>query len=123
LTGTGSSRLHRLLKKMIRTLLNLFAGKPIEARSPRWPAVRKEWLTVHNCCAACQTTTALEVHHIEPFSKHPERELDPTNFITLCEGSRQCHLRIGHSFNWQAVNPHSVEDAAQQAKRIRERIE
>ena len=96
-------------------------GKPTARRSPEWPAARAAWLKDHPACAACGITDSLEVHHIHSFATTPDRELDPTNFITLCEGKRQCHLRIGHSFNWQCLNPNSVEDAAVQAKRIRER--
>lgn len=95
---------------------------PLEAnRSPRWPAARAQHLAQHPGCEACGTREDLEVHHKLPFAKYPHLELDPTNLITLCAGRRHCHLRIGHSFNFQSYNPHVQDDASLQLKRIAER--
>jgi hypothetical protein len=107
---------------MLRWLLNLFSAKPQAIRSPRWRDVREARLKEHSRCAACGTSQYLEVHHIKSVSMHPEMELSMDNLLTLCEApSRHCHFRIGHSLLWSAINPHSVEDAALQLKRISER--
>lgn len=94
--------------------------KPAESlRSPHWPAVRKLWLKAHPTCAACGGDKNVEVHHKEAFHLHPEKELDPTNFISLCEAtSRECHFRYGHFFNWSDINPNVEKDAAVELARI-----
>lgn len=94
-------------------------GKP---RSSKWPKARAKWLSTHPTCAACGTKDKCEVHHVVPFSFDPSRELDETNFLTLCESDHQCHIRVGHSYNWECANPNSREDAALQLKRIKERL-
>lgn len=77
-------------------------------RSPEWHKVEKEHLAVEGWCRYCGATTALQVHHVEPFHLDPAKELDPTNLITLCENSHdgvECHLHIGHLGNWKNFNP------------------
>jgi hypothetical protein len=92
-----------------------------EGRSPQWPRVRREHLATNPSCAACGTSKGVEVHHVIPFSHDPSLELDPGNLLTLCE-PRGCHLRIGHNFDWRAMNPHAVADAQQQMARIKSRV-
>ena len=58
----------------------------------------------------CGATTFLEVHHIRPFHLFPALELDPTNFITLCEGREECHFNVGHLRNCATYNPHLLND-------------
>lgn len=48
----------------------------------------------------CGGRDRLEVHHIRPFHLYPALELDPANFVTLCEALRECHLQVGHLGNW-----------------------
>lgn len=81
-------------------------------RSPLWKTARKHFLATHPTCAACGGTKRLQVHHRQPFREHPELELDPKNLITLCMGSDECHLQIGHGDDFKAFNPYVVEDAA-----------
>jgi len=76
--------------------------------------VRKKHLEKHSTCEVCGSTIQLEVHHIVPFARDPEKELDPDNLITLCENSNDgviCHLLFGHLGNYQYLNPNVVEDA------------
>src|SRR5690348_7088243 len=85
-------------------------------RSDKWPEVRKAWLEQHPTCAACGGTKNLEVHHIQAFHLHPELELDPSNFITLCEPlGIEHHLKVGHTVNgkssWKINNTTVREDA------------
>lgn len=101
---------------------NLEVGTHLEARSSHWPTVRAHHLEAHPVCEACGSKEDLQVHHVEPFHLHPEKELDPTNLITLCgPGGHSCHLRIGHSFNYSAYNPNVRDDAKQQSDRIKNR--
>ena len=87
--------------------LNLFNQQP--NRSSKWKKVRAEHLKTHPSCAACGDTDSLEVHHIEPFSINPDRELDPTNLITLC--SKSCHFYIGHLKDYTSWNISVIEDS------------
>lgn len=92
-------------------------------RSPHWRRVRSEHLLKHQSCAACGVTKNLEVHHILPFHMFPEKELVPSNLITLCETpNRNCHFLFGHALHWQAYNPTVVEDAARMLITIQNRL-
>lgn len=84
-----------------------------EARSPEWPKAREEWLKQHGSCAVCGRTDSLQVHHKHPFHLHPELELDPENFITLCEHPEtNDHYVFGHLRDWHSYNP-DVESNAE----------
>jgi hypothetical protein len=98
------------------------AGMAVAAdRSGRWPAVRDTYLEAHPACEACGCKDeALNVHHVEPFEFAPERELDPTNLITLCN-KHHCHLMVGHLSDWHSFNPNVREDAARMLLRIKSR--
>lgn len=75
-------------------------------RSSRWPRVRAEYVKENPVCACCGGRRLLTVHHVKPFHVFPEMELDPSNLITLCEGSNglNCHFWIGHCGDWKAWN-------------------
>ena len=77
-------------------------------RSPKWTSTRKEHLKSNNYCAACGRICKLEVHHIEPVHLNPNRELDPSNLITLCDDP--CHLLFGHLMNYRSWNPDVLSD-------------
>lgn len=82
-------------------------------RSDEWPRVRKDWIKNNPACAVCGTKKNVQVHHRVAFHTHPELELDPTNFITLCEGEERDHHRmIGHCENFQSINEHVDADVA-----------
>lgn len=84
-------------------------------RSSHWPVVRAAYLKDHPACALCGGTEKLEVHHIRPFHVHPEFELDPTNFITLCEANKfgiDCHLMVGHLGSFKSWNENVIMDAS-----------
>ncbi len=96
------------------------AEKP---RSPHWGTVRHAFALEHPCCEACGGRKMIQIHHRRPFHLHPELELDPKNLITLCEDpARLCHLRVGHSWNFSAYNPHVEEDAARELDRLNHRL-
>ncbi len=95
---------------MFRSLIDALMGRiPFGARrSPRWWKIRKTHILRYSRCAACNTNKKLEVHHIVPFWKAPEREEDPENLITLC---RWHHLLFGHFMYYKSYNEDVVEDA------------
>lgn len=99
---------------MFKALMSVMVG-----RSWRWPKVRDAHLKAHPACAACGEGGGCVPHHIRPVWKEPERELDPTNLITLCP---RCHLLIGHlgSFT-DGWNEEVVADAAQLLEKVKNR--
>jgi 5-methylcytosine-specific restriction protein A len=85
-------------------------------RSNHWPKVRKEHLEKNPTCAVCGGNKKLEVHHIRPFHLHPNLELEPTNFVTLCENMKEginCHLLFGHLGNFKSFNVNVLAQAKQ----------
>ena len=91
----------------------------IEGRSSKWPRTRAAWIADHPTCAACGGTKELSAHHITPYHVYPERELDPTNLITLCE-KKNCHYIWGHlNTSWSTWNRTVVEDAANWLRKVR----
>ena len=104
---------------ILTTLGDLARGKTdlsFPSRSSKWPFARAAYLKTHGTCAVCNGTKNLEVHHKQPFHAHPELELDPTNFITLCEAGTNginCHLLVGHLGNFKSVNLNVEADAAE----------
>jgi hypothetical protein len=101
--------------KQISDLYQNKASLSDPPRSDKWPTARKDYLKDHGTCTVCGGTKNLEVHHMKPFHVHPEFELDPTNFITLCEADDNglnCHLLVGHLGDFKSVNLNVKEDAA-----------
>lgn len=93
-------------------------------RSDRWPEVRSEFLKGNKSCAACGSSKDVQVHHVVAFHTHPELELDPSNFMPLCEGmERNCHRFVGHLDDFRSINERSREDAAEWSERIASRPE
>lgn len=79
-------------------------------RSGKWPKVRKQHLIENPTCAACGRSKNLEVHHIEPVHLNSNRELDPSNLITLC--SDPCHIVFGHFMDYKSWNINVVKDCS-----------
>lgn len=105
------------MRNPISVVRKFIASRGEPPRSDKWPAARKKWLDQHPTCAACGGTLNLEVHHKKPFHLFPELELDPANYITLCEPfGIEHHLKVGHTVNgkssWKLFNPNVVTDAA-----------
>lgn len=93
-------------------------------RSSHWPKARAAHIAKFPTCAVCAGHENLEVHHVEPFHVNPERELDPTNFITLCEApGHNCHFLFGHFLSWRCFNPAVRTDATVWNGRIHDRKE
>jgi 5-methylcytosine-specific restriction protein A len=107
---------------LVRHVQDVIQGKNTVfgvARSGKWVTVRKHHLEQFPTCTVCGGTKNINVHHIQPFHLQPELELEPTNLLTLCEGNPNlnCHLVIGHSFNFKGYNPDVIKDAQELAKK------
>lgn len=93
---------------MLEWILNLFSVDRTfgATRSNQWPAVRAAHLAQFPNCAVCGGNKKVEVHHKQPFHINPALELDPSNLITLCEGSGNGnhHLLFGHLGDFKSVN-------------------
>ena len=104
---------------MIRLFLwlkDFFKGAPLGGlRSKDWPRIRREHLIRNPFCAVCGGTKTLEIHHISAYHTSPERELDLSNLITLCESKKRgviCHLFFGHFGSYRdKINSSVREDA------------
>jgi len=108
-------------KKISHAVLLRIPAKPKITRSPEWPAVRRKWLKLHPTCAACGRKVKMEVHHIIPLHIDRTRELDTTNFISLCENETTapllCHFNVGHlGISWLKYDPDVVATAARLLK-------
>ena len=90
---------------MISWLRNLFEDRTFgQARSHFWNEVRKEHIKGQPECQVCGKIGKImsnEAHHILPFWKYPNLELDPHNLITLC---RTHHFEWGHFFDFKSYN-------------------
>lgn len=92
-------------------------------RSAKWPAVRRRHLRQHPACEICGATVLLNVHHIQPFHLNPELELEPTNLVTLCEGTTiNCHYFHGHFLDWTNFNPDVLRDIERYRGKIKQRL-
>lgn len=57
-----------------------------------WRQLRAKVLAEHRYCANCGACNVkLHVHHIEPVRQNPQRFLDESNLIVLCES---CHAVV-----------------------------
>jgi len=72
----------------------------------------KGLIDAHPYCSLCgnKNRAVLVCHHVEPVWVNPERELDETNIIVLCEKSEvlpgfSCHLSGGHLGSFRLWNP------------------
>ena len=98
-------------------MLGFFKKLRYATRSSKWTNVRKEHLKNNPNCAACGRDKKLEVHHIEPVHINPDKELDPSNLITLCDDP--CHLIFGHLFNYKSWNKDVIEDCLVYLKKVK----
>jgi len=87
-------------------------------RSSKWATVRKDHLKENNSCCGCDKKEKLEVHHIEPVHINSNRELDPSNLITLC---KSCHFTIGHLMDWNSWNIDVINDSRVYLSKVKNR--
>ena len=92
-------------------------------RSSQWPRVRREHLLKEPVCQVCGGNQMLNVHHIVPVHIDHNKELDPNNLITLCEGTHHlnCHLLFGHLQDWHSYNKDILKDVKIWAEKIKTR--
>ena len=95
---------------------DLFGG-----RSSQWSRVRKD--NIKSYCELCERKGKLlhplELHHIRPFHLHPELELEPSNFITLC---RKCHLDFAHLGDFKSFNADIQSEAEHWRLKRKQRV-
>jgi hypothetical protein len=91
-------------------------------RSPHWPALRRRFLKGKSC-AVCGGKSKLTAHHVFPVHLYPEKELDETNLIALCEGRKElnCHGVFGHFMNWSSFNVNVRTDSAAWSEKLKNR--
>jgi 5-methylcytosine-specific restriction protein A len=87
-------------------------------RSSQWTSIRKQHLKENNSCSGCGRKDKLEVHHIEPYHVNPNRELDPSNLVTLC---KSCHFAIGHLMDWSSWNIDVINDCKVYLNKVKNR--
>ena len=90
-------------------------------RSPKWRKVRKAYLKKHPVCAVCSKTGKIisnEIHHIVPVNIDKSKELEESNFITLC---REHHFLFGHFNSWYSFNKNVKKDAKEWKNKIKNR--
>lgn len=105
--------------KVLKYIFNqLTAPEYGRERSPKWETVRNKYVKNNPYCALCGEKSDVEVHHVKPFHKFPEFELDSSNLITLC---RPHHLLAGHLMDWSSYNPNVREDCLIWRDKIRKR--
>lgn len=100
----------------IKNKFNRRLWDAVFGRSREWARVRKEHVEREPTCVACGRAVDLEVHHIEPYHRRPDLELEPSNLITLCR--TPCHFVFGHLLNWKKANPLVRQDAVQYRQRM-----
>ena len=103
-------RFFQRIKDFWRGNTSLFGGLQ---RSGKWSSFKKDFEILHpKQCAVCGNRKC-SLHHIEPFSKNPSRELDNTNVIWLCEGmgTLQHHRGMGHLGSFLSWNEDIRNDA------------
>lgn len=87
-------------------------------RSPKWSSVRSEHLSKDPQCNVCNKKRDLEVHHIVPVHIDNDKELDPSNLITLCS---KCHLIFGHLYDYKSWNENVINDCKTYSQKIKKR--
>ena len=100
---------------IIKTITDRIQGKAAkgEKRSSQWGAVRDAYKKENPECAVCGNKKKVEIHHKVPFNLAPDLELNPENFVSLCENKKygiNCHLLIGHLGNYKRFNDDIEED-------------
>lgn len=94
------------------------------ARSPGWPEARNKHLAANPNCVICghHDKKQINVHHKKPFHLFPALELDPTNFVTLCESAgMNCHITFGHLGNFKSYNMSIDEDLKVWSEKVKSR--
>ena len=81
-------------------------------RDPHWHTESRKFIALYPTCKACGGNKLLAVHHKLPYHLYPHLEMDPKNWIVLCESSSTCHFLLGHGKNWSDYIPNVEELAA-----------
>lgn len=57
-------------------------------------------------CVLCDSTDALQIHHIVPLSENSELNLNINNLIVLC---KDCHINKAHKESWRTIDKNTQE--------------
>lgn len=92
-------------------------------RSKLWPRFRRDYAKKQpKICSLCGGKKRVQLHHILPFHKYPELELDENNVIWLCEGkARNCHFNMGHLNSFKSWNVNIKYDAVYWLAKVKDR--
>ena len=71
--------------------------RSIKESSKEFKEIRKELLT-NAKCKRCGCQDNLITHHIIPYSVNPERFVDKSNMVVLCE---ECHRKYHHEYGFK----------------------
>lgn len=104
-----------MITEWVQSGLRMILG--VVPRSPKWGALRTQFLRGKSC-AACGSSSNLEAHHLTPVHVEPALELDERNLIPFC---RDCHFLVGHLKDWSSWNADAVQDAAVWLAKIKAR--
>lgn len=99
------------MKNILNEFFYIFGHNELDklggvSRSPKWPQFKKDFESINpKKCAVCGNPK-VQLHHIIPFHASPEKELQFTNCLWLCEGllTDNHHLWFGHLGNFQSIN-------------------
>ena len=100
----------RFLERLLGFDNRLFGAQ----RNPHWPKIRASYMKQHPKCEILCGKKATDCHHILPVHLFPNEELNPQNFLAVCE---DCHFIFGHFFNYRSYN----KDIRNDIQRIKNR--
>jgi 5-methylcytosine-specific restriction endonuclease McrA len=113
------------MKRQLKHLFNISRSVIRDAikrggRSPEWRFIEKTKVKEVQQCEICGSNKRLQVHHVKPFARFPELELEESNLVVLCMGPNECHLQCGHGGSFRAYNPdvRKLIQAAQNGKEL-----
>lgn len=125
-----------MIQMLSQAMSDAWHGKPVTARSSKWPTVAAGHLKREPVCQVCGGQKGLNVHHKKPFHLFPELELADgsgiycqvrdakgrfvNNLLTLCNNKR-CHLTFGHGGDFKAYNPDVEADVRRARAMIQQR--
>lgn len=108
---------------MIDFILNFFQDRTFGAvRNSGWSKASSDYIKRNPLCEmGLHKPTLLNVlntHHILPFHKHPELEMDENNWIVLCRFHHFLHAHLG---NWSSFNAEIKKEAKDLCLKIKTR--
>lgn len=109
-----SARLSKFIDFELQANMDLARLETSNPRSPKWPSLVKKIIKKSPYCAFCgetSKTTELVGHHILPYHKFPELELEESNVLVVGEtcNTGNHHLLLCHFGDFRKWNPDARE--------------